>query len=235
MYNIAIVEDEKESTDVLEQCLNRYSKEKNVSFRITTFKNGAEFVLKYKPIFDVVFMDVDMPKLNGFEAAKKLREVDSEVVLIFVTMLAKYAIRGYEFDAYDYILKPIVYGSLKIKIGKVLKERKKVGNRDIVLPVGNGFLRIDAFSLDYIEISGHNIIYHTNEGNYETYGSLAVIEKVLPKNLFCRCNRCFLVNLRSVFKIEGDYVVIGENRLFIGRTRKKEFLKAMQKYESYEE
>ena len=232
MYNIAIVEDENESVENLEECLGKYSKEANVDFHIKRFRNGAEFVLNYKAVFDLVFMDIDMPKMNGLEAAKKLREVDSEVILVFVTLLVKYAIRGYEFKAFDYMIKPVVYGLLKIRLDKILIEREKARKKDITLPLNNGFLRVDAFSLNYVEVSGHNVVYHTTNGDFATYGTMKDVERMLPSNLFCKCNRSYLVNLRNVFKIDNDYLVVGRDKLFIGRTRKKEFLDALQTYET---
>lgn len=231
MYNIAIVEDEDTFVEQIEEYLEKYSKEKKFEYHTTRFKNGAEFVLEYKPIFDIVFMDVDMPKMNGFEASKKLREIDKDVTLIFITLLAKYAIRGYEFNAFDYILKPVVYGSLKIKLDKIIAEREKSSKKFITIPVNSGLLRIDVHSLNYVEIDVHKIIYHTSEGDYEAYGTMKSVEKILPSDLFCKCSRSYLVNLRSVSKIENDYIVVGKDKLWVGRTRKKEFLDALQNYE----
>ena len=235
MYSIAIVEDEDDFVLSLESYLEKYSKEKKIEYKTTRYRNGAEFVLEYKPDFDVVFMDIDMPKMNGFEAAKKLREIDQEVTLIFITMLAKYAIRGYEFNAFDYILKPVVYGSLKIKLDKVIVEREKIKKKEITIPLSDGFIRIDISSLNYVEIEGHHIIYHTSDGDYQFYGTMKMVEKILPTKVFCKCSRSYLVNVRNISKIENDYVVIGKDKLWVGRTRKKEFLKAIQDYEIYGE
>ena len=118
---IAIVEDEAASAQLLEECLLRYRTEAGAEMMITRFSNAEELLRDYRGEFDLLFMDVDMPGINGIDASRRLREMDSRVVLIFVTNLAQYAIYGYEVDALDYILKPVNYYALKLKLRKALE------------------------------------------------------------------------------------------------------------------
>ena len=68
--------------------------------------------------YDIVFMDIELPGINGMEAAHRLREIDQQVILIFVTNMAQFAVKGYEVDALDYIIKPAQYGPLSIKLDR---------------------------------------------------------------------------------------------------------------------
>lgn len=226
IYNVAIVEDETECVGKLKECLEEYSQEFNIQFNITTFNNGSEFMFNYSKNADIVFMDVQMPKMNGFVTAKELRKIDEDVVLVFVTHLSKYAYRGYEVDALDYILKPVNYPALKLKIDKAITRCKLRKTREVMLPTTEGDIRVSIKDIFYVEIEKHNIIYHTAQGCYNEYGTLKQVEKILAKE-FSRCSSCYLVNLRCVSKIQGDDVYIGDIKLPISRSRKKEFVKAL--------
>ena len=230
MLHIAIVEDEWTCDEELTACLERYAKEYGEEFHIRHFKRGAEFLFQYEADTDLVFMDVDMPEMNGFETAAKLRQMDPDVVLIFITFLAKYAYRGYEVDAMDYIIKPVRYETLRLKIDKAIDRcRKKLANETFV-ETKEGLVRISISRLSYVEIMGHHIVYHTDTGDVTDYGTLKSVEKNLPEGQFCRCNSGYLVNLRCVTSIEGDTVVVGSKRLPMSRTLKKEFMEALQRY-----
>ena len=92
---IAIVEDDEAAKQRLEECMNQYEKECAVFFSITWYPNGFDFLEGWHQDADIVFMDSDMPGMNGMETAHRMREADTNVVLIFVTNLAQYAIEGY--------------------------------------------------------------------------------------------------------------------------------------------
>lgn len=230
-YKIAIVDDEQESIDSLRQCLDLYANEYGVSFDTDLFTDGANFLSGYKPGYDVVFMDVDMPKLNGLLAAKSLRSFDDNVVLVFITNLAKYAIKGYEVNARDYILKPLNYSAFKLKIKRILSAVKIKQDKNILLTSNGTTVKVDENSIYYIEINNHNIVYHTEKGDFTSYGTMKLVEKTLSKNQFFRCNSGYLVNLKHISKVAGNEVIIvNGDRLVISRARKKEFLERIHKF-----
>lgn len=109
MFKIAIVEDQEETRESLNRFVRQYAQEQGLQVEISLITDGAEIAEHYTPGFDIIFMDVEMPRLDGFGAAEAIRAVDADVVLVFVTNMAQYAIRGYEVDALDYVLKPVNY------------------------------------------------------------------------------------------------------------------------------
>ena len=174
--------------------------------------------------------DIDMPQMNGLDAAEKLREKDPSVVLVFVTFLAKYATRGYKYDALDYMVKPISYAAFRITMNRALQRCARKKRETIIRPSSEGDICIELICLHYVEITNHDITYHTTQGNYTAYGTMRSIEKLLPPRQFSKCNRCYLVNLRSVTRIQGNTLFIGEEELEISRPRKQEFLTALHEY-----
>ena len=125
MINIAIVEDEAMYAKQLQEFLLQYQKENGEVFNITVYSDGDQIVHKYKSQFDIILMDVEMKFMDGMSAAEEIRKVDTEVVIIFITNMAQYAIQGYEVDALDYILKPISYFAFSQRIQRAVGRMKK--------------------------------------------------------------------------------------------------------------
>ena len=227
MLNIAIVEDEWQCAEELQRHLQTYSQEHSIEFNVVRFSRGREFLFQYRDSFDIVFMDVDMPEVNGFETAKRLRKFAPDVVLLFVTYLAKYACKGYEVDALDYIIKPVKYSSFRLKIDRAIARARKREKQEALLATKDGLIRVQLSDLLYVSIDGHDIEYHTTEGVSTFYGTLKSVEAKLPPNQFCRCNNNYLVNLRCVSRIEENQVIIGSTRLPMSRPRKAKFIEAL--------
>ena len=107
MYRIAIVEDDKSFIEELKKYLEQYSQEEGQEFEISTFYDGEEILENHVSGYDLILLDIEMPKVNGMDAAEKIREADENVVLMFITNMAQYAIRGYSVGALDFVMKPI--------------------------------------------------------------------------------------------------------------------------------
>lgn len=120
MRNIAIVEDQDNAAQRLAGYIDKYAAETGQEFRVTRFCNGEEFLKDYKCVFAVVFMDIQMPKKDGMEAAVELRRKDKNVSIIFITNLVQYALKGYEVDAVSFLVKPVSYCDFSLKFRKAL-------------------------------------------------------------------------------------------------------------------
>ena len=229
MYRIALVEDEKVNADRFISIANEYSRTENVELRIQWYTNALTFLEEYNSQFDIVFLDIRMPVMDGMEAARELRRKDKTVMLVFLTALAQYAIQGYEVDALDYIVKPINYYDFALKLTRALKKLPQEAAEGMLL-VGseNGTIRINPRSVRYVEVRGHQVIYHTLNGAVQQYSSLSQVEKQLDATQFVRCNSCFLVNLQYARGVKGYTLQLDEGELKISQPKKKRFMEVWE-------
>lgn len=232
MLRIAIVEDNRADARQLEALARQYAEEYGVQLEVNCFSTGMEIADQYKPVWDIIFLDIEMPLLDGMSAAERIRAQDPEVILIFVTNMAQYAIRGYEVDALAYLLKPVSYGAFHMKMRKAQRILDSRSAPSVLLMSEGRAVRLDAADVYYVEVQDHQLIYHTRSGEYRLFGSLRSVEKQLSQG-FARCNQCYLVNLRHVDGIREDCVQVGADRLKISRARKKEFMQNLSDYYRY--
>lgn len=230
MIRIAICEDQHYDINVLVSYLKRYEKDNKEEFNISVFDNPVNFLTNYPGIYDLIFLDIVMPDLNGIKVAQKLRVLDSKVCLVFVTSMAQYAVRGYEVNAYDFIVKPINYYDFALKLQRSLDYIKSREIVKILLNVDDGVLSIDSSEIKYVEIVKHKIIYHTTRGEYRSHGTLKNAEEILNSPCFARCNSCYLVNLNYVSSVKDFTLTIGEEQLMISHPKKKAFMTALNEY-----
>lgn len=231
MYHIAIVEDEKDFSEQLQAFLLQYGKEQEMEFQISVFFDGAEILEQYEENkYDVILLDIEMPKINGMETAEKIREMDEDVVLMFITNMASYAIRGYSVGALDFVMKPINYYTFSTKMTRALKRVQKRTLKPIVLNLPDGMKKIDAKEIYFVEVQNRMLHYHTAEGELVLRGTLQGAEEMLSDYPFIRCNHWYIVNLMHVSEVRKNIAVVGTHELEISRRNKSAFLKALTEY-----
>ena len=230
---IAIVEDEQACRDMLSAYLHDYGTEEKVDLAVTAYPDGDSFIADYvKGKYDLVFMDICMPGTDGMSVARKLREIDAEVLLVFVTTMAKFAVEGYDVNAFNYIVKPIVYYDFKLKVDKAVKKLLGVGSDKKLRVLSDGeHAWISIRDIVYMEVIGHNLIYHTLKGDYTIYGSMKQAEQTLGTTNFARCYYCYLVNLAFVDGVKGYDLTLSDGTVLrISQSKRKAFLQTLAKY-----
>ncbi len=230
MIRVIIAEDDPQCYAQLEQFLNDYSGETGRIFHITRYDNGEDLVEHYEPKFDLILLDVDMPFMDGMTAAGHIRSMDPEVVIIFVTNLAQYAIQGYSVNALDYILKPLNYFSFSQRLTRALRHVRTRKDAYITVAVKGGTIKLDIGDIYYIERLGHQLMLHTRTGVLVGTSSIQEMEELLKNRGFSRCHKGFLVNLAHVSGIQNGYVLVQGEKLILSRGRRAEFLDALTDY-----
>ncbi len=224
MRNIAVVEDEDMAADLLISYIQRYSQLSGEKFNVSRFTNAADFLENYRAIYAVVFMDIQMPKMNGMDGAMELRKLDKTVSIIFITNLVQYSQKGYEVDAVSFLVKPVSYFDFSLKFRKALNIYVMNEERSITIKYRGGLCRISTDKLMYVEIIAHRLYYHLIDDDIEITGVLSEVEKELSEYGFLRCNSCYLVNPKFVVAVKGSEVQVGNRTLQISRPRRAAFL-----------
>lgn len=232
MYHIAIVEDEQFFSTQLQNYLKQYQEENDVEFKVSVFYDGKSILDNYTSDYDAVFLDIQMPGINGMEVAERIRDMDEDVVLMFITNMAQYAISGYSVGALDFVMKPVNYYTFSMKVGRVLKkvQKKAKEQHTIVLLLPDGIKMLDTKQIYYVEIQNRLLHYHTTEGEFVVKGTMQSVEETLESYSFAKCNHWYMVNLMHVKEVKKNIVVVGEHELEISRRNKNAFMKALTEY-----
>lgn len=245
MIKAIIVDDEPNCCKTLSMLLDRYCKEVQLT---GIFQNGLDALQAINSSTpDLVFLDVEMPKMNGFEMLEKLAAINFH--LIFTTSYDQYALKAFRFSAIDYLLKPIDREELQNAVQKILKRPEMPASEQlqilfqklhhpaaavtkIALPTMEGLQMIPVQSIISCE-ANDNYTTLVLKGNKKLVVSctLKVIEEMLEEYSFIRVHRSFLVNIDEIekyVKADGGYVVMSDgSHIFISRNKKEELLRKL--------
>lgn len=231
MLKVAIVEDETEYRELLCDYLKQFEREIKEQIDISLFADGEEIVMPYSGQYDIVLMDIEMKHMDGMMTAEEIRKYDKEVIIIFITNMAQYAIGGYAVDALDYVLKPISYFAFSQRLLRARSRMKKRAEKYINIVSKTGVNKVAISEIIWIESQGHRLIYHAKDCTYvSTTVSMKEITNELSGDHFYRCNRSYLVNLAHVKAIKDSWAILSSGKVLISRSKKADFTKALTYY-----
>ena len=231
MNKVALVEDNLEDRKRFEKVFSDFCAESQSPLELTVFENGQDFLNNYQKQYDLLFMDIELPDSNGIDICKKVREVDERVVIVFLTNMGQYAIKGYEVNAIDFLLKPLDAGIFLLKMKKILAAVKSNQASDVKLIFNGGKRVIRSGDIIYAEVAQHDITFHTVQGEFVERYAMRDLERLLSKTHFSRPNYCYLVNLEYVLSIHKfDLSLRTGEVLQISRNRRKEFTDDFSRY-----
>lgn len=224
MLNIAIVDDNQDDRTRLSTYVSEYLNSIGEKFTLSLYERGLNFLDDFKKLFNVVFLDIEMPVMNGLEVSKKLRELDANVSIIFVTNFGSLAINGYDVQALDFLVKPVKSLDVKECLKKVMANQKSEdGNKKIVVRIKHGYKALMASEIVYIEVRKHDLFFHCLNETCNSRGVLKDLENELNGLSFVKCSNCYLINLHYVDSLVGDQVLLPHQSLPISRAKKQEF------------
>lgn len=221
---VAAVDDNEEDLALLKGYLDRFSAEQGVKIQTDLFESSVEFVETYKNNYDVIFLDVEMPGMDGMEVAREIRRKDDTVGIIFITNMIQYAIHGYEVNAIDFMVKPVGYFNFADKLNKALHFVRRRNGKEILVTGEEGAVRLEVSDVIYVEKEKNYLIFHTFKGNFRTRGTMQELRDRLGNLAFSECTTGCLVNLKYVERIEKNTVLVEGRELPVSRRLKKEFM-----------
>jgi two-component system, LytTR family, response regulator len=245
MIRTFVVDDEPYCCEALVTLLEQNCPEIQLAGVFHNGKDALEAINKHSP--DLVFLDVEMPHMNGFEMLEQIPSIDFE--LIFSTSYDQYALKAIRYSALDYLLKPVDSEELQNAVNKVVQRTKKplaeqlqillqkihapsTPINKIAMPTMEGLQMIQVASIISCEANSNYTILHLTEKKKKIVSlTLKEIEELLEDHSFARVHRCYLVNLNEVEKYmkgEGGYLVMTNgSTVDVSRTKKEALLKKL--------
>lgn len=223
MLMVSIVDNSEKDIAQLQAMLEDAFRRTGTVCTIRVYRSGIELV-RSTDSCDILFMDIQLDRLDGIETARILRKLGSEAQLIFTSRKVELAILGYEVDAIDFLMKPLTAGAVGAAVDKALKRLESRGGVWLALKLPTGIVSISSNDIAYVEVFDHNLIYHTVKGEYNVRGRLCDVSELLDRERFLTCSRSFLVNSRFLSGIGADYVMVGNVRIPVSKSRRKDIL-----------
>lgn len=221
MFNIALCEDNSLQREELKNNLSKVLDEIGVEYKILTFETGEDLLKEYPEKLDMLFLDIQMGELTGMETARKVREYDDKVEIIFITALWDYVQKGYEVRAFRYLIKPVKFKELQEQVtacvGNILHKRDTY----ITIKDKNNVLKIRTEDILFLETFERKVIIHTNSQDYIVKMSMNKLEKELTNKGFFRCHTSYIVNLIKIEELKKDYLLINKFTLPVSKHRMK--------------
>lgn len=231
MISIAICDDSISMLTSLEEGIKDYASKNEKEIRTFLYHDGAALLEEYVGKFDLIFLDIKMPKMNGVDVAKKIREKDSDVMIIFLTSLMQYALEGYKVNAVNYILKPISNKRLEIELDRCINVLNQREEPYICFHNDAGNYKILLKNISYVETYNRNLLIHTNEQNIVCYWKMRELENKIATYGFSRNHSSYITNLFYVESVEKNEVKLSTGeRLPISKTKKKTFMEGIAEY-----
>jgi len=231
VIRIAVVEDEPQQVDLFCHLLEKYESDFHISLCVSSFLEGDEFLDRFSPgDFDILLLDIQMPRIDGMTVAKKVRQVDDHILIIFITNIVQYAVQGYSVRAMDFIVKPLVYPTLVEKMNRAIEQLNEKSTNYVCIKTLAGVKIFDLKDIACVEILARKLLIHTLTETYQCNETLQHIEEKLNDARFFRCHAAFLVNLQHIKQIESSQVIVANRKVPVSRYRHKGLLDALTKY-----
>ena len=248
MIRCILIDDEKNSLEMMEWLLQTYCPQVKIEAMCDGAEKGLAAISKYKP--DIVFLDIEMPHMNGFDMLEQLDKLSFDVV--FCTAYDQFAIKAFKYSALNYLLKPVDPDDLKETIRRI-EEKKAIPTREqlemlmkgirssqkqtatrIALTTGEGMIFVSTADILYCEAESNYTTVVLNNRKIIVSKTLKEIDEALSGNDFYRIHNSFLVNINQIQKFvrgDGGYVIMNDGKaVSISRSRRQEFMEMFSRF-----
>ncbi|MGI6107543.1 MAG: LytR/AlgR family response regulator transcription factor [Lachnospiraceae bacterium] len=214
---IAICEDNAAHREILKTMIEEWARDSGEPVSVAQFSAAEQFIMsEYQAAgYDLIFLDIQMKKMDGMALARTIRKDDPKVQIVFTTSFGDYAVEGYEVRAFRYLVKPLKKEAVFLTLSRVLETVKSEASGYFVLQEEGETQRIEKSKVRYIEVQGHYLYFHTADRAIRSRAKLKDVEESFRGPQFCKCHRSYIVNLACVdeigkngLKIGGEYIPV---------------------------
>ena len=209
MLRIGICDDSTDARDSLRLQLEKVLREESeeIVYEFSTGSGAVRWLKKHIGEIDLLFLDVEMPEMNGMKAAEEIRKFDSSILIVFVTGYSDYVFDGYRVNALDYIMKPAGSERLAEVLKRVREQLYKKMDEMYLFKNTEGTFRLPIAAIYYFYSDRRKVILVCEEKEYSFYGKLDEVEQQLSGR-FVRIHQRYLVNPDRVEQIGGEHVTM---------------------------
>lgn len=207
MYRIAICDDNRADISYISGMLKKWAEDTGNTIHVESFPSAEAFLFHYEEesAYDILLLDIEMGRMSGMELARKIRQGNRSVQIIFITGYMEYILEGYDVEALHYLLKPVTEAKFRHVLERAA-EKLKHREKELYLSVGGSMVRIPLYEIRYLEVRKNYVTIHAQEA-YTVKKSLNELEKELDESFF-RTGRSFIVNLRFIKKITKPQIFL---------------------------
>ena len=213
VYRVAIVDDSSIDAEYVQSMLNAWTQARQAGVQAQRFASAENFLFRYAEdkAWDILLLDIEMGVMDGVSLAKKIRQDNESVQIVFITGFADYISEGYEVSALHYLMKPVKQEKLFAVLDRAVAAMKKT-ERVILLPMNGEMLRISVSQVQYVEAFSHAVAIATQTDTIQVKMPISEIEKMLGEG-FVRCHRSYLVGLKHISRISKSEVILDSGKV----------------------
>lgn len=213
MYRAAICDDNETDLNFVKNILLTYTKQQKLNIKIEQFTSAESFLFRYaeEKSFDILLLDIEMGSMDGIALAKKLRQDNAGLQIVFITGYADYMAEGYDVSALHYLMKPVNKEKLFSVLDRAVSGIQR-SSRVVLLPVDGEMLRLPVEQIQFVEAFSHSVTITTEKTFYEVKISLVEMEKQLGEG-FVRCHRSYLVGIKFIARLSKNEVFMDNGKI----------------------
>lgn len=228
MIRFAVVEDDPGyQKTIVEYIRDFFTGREAVDYAV--FDDGLDFLAARPQELDVVFLDIMMQRSNGLEVARKIRETDAKVVIIFVTEAVQFALEGYGVRATDFLVKPLYYTSFCTSMQRALAVIQRRRPNMLQVNFDKTVSYVDISSIYFIETKNKGTLIHAQSGDYSCSDTMRDLEAKLAPFGFGRCHQAYIANVAYVESVKKKEVLVHGQWIPMSRYKREEFVTLLLK------
>lgn len=213
VYRVAIVDDSNIDAEYVQSILESWAQDRQASVQMRRFNSAESFLFHYADDkdWDILLLDIEMGAMDGVSLAKKIRQENDSVQIVFITGFADYISEGYEVSALHYLMKPVKQEKMFAVLDRAVAAMQKP-ERVILLPVGGEMLRLPVEQVQFVEAFSHTVAIVTGSDTIQVKMPISEIEKLMGDG-FARCHRSYLVGLKHIARLSKTEVILDSGKI----------------------